>query len=297
MSERRVLVVGAGGALGRALVARLKAGGAWVRGTARDPARVPPGADEAVRADLLDAASLRAACAAVDAVVHAAGASPTDLTPRLDRRGFRGVDAEGASRLAEAAAGAGVRRAVYVSVFGPPALEGTAYVAAHREAEAALRAAGLDVTAVRPTGFFGAFEAFLPLARLGVLPRLGDPGARTNPIHPADLADVVAGALDGAAATVDAGGPEVLTREAIARLAFAAVGRRPRFVPVPDAVARAQGALAGLLDRRVGEVLAFVRAIHAADLVAPPHGTRRLGPYLDAVARGRREGGGEGVGG
>jgi uncharacterized protein YbjT (DUF2867 family) len=281
----RVLVVGASGALGRAVVAALKGRGRWVRGTSRDPARVPAGADEAVQADLLDAASLRAACAGVGAVVHAAGASVSTLAPRFDRRGFRGVDAEGTARLVEAAQAVGVRRFVYVSVFGSPALDAAPYVAAHRAAEAAVRASGLDAAVVRPTGFFSAYEAYLPLARLGFLPRIGRPDARTNPIHPDDLAEVVAGAMDHGPALVEAGGPEVLTREDIGRAAFAAVGRPPRFVPVPDAVARVQTAMAGLLDRRVGEVLGFVRAIHEADLVAPAHGTHRLGPYLAAAAR------------
>jgi uncharacterized protein YbjT (DUF2867 family) len=281
----KVLVVGASGALGRAVVAALKRRGRWVRGTSRDPARVPAEADEAVRADLLDDASLRAACAGADAVVHAAGASVRTLAPRFDRRGFRGVDAEGTARLVEAARAAGVRRFVYVSVFGPPDLDAVPYVAAHREAEAAVRAGAFEATVVRPTGFFSAYEAYLPLARLGFLPRSGRPDARTNPIHPADLAEVVADALDSGAAVVEAGGPEVLTREAIGRAAFAAVGRRPRFVPVPDAVARVQAAAASVLDRRVGELLGFVRAIHQTDLVTPAHGTYRLGPYLAAAAR------------
>ena len=287
-TAQKVLVVGASGALGRAVAAALKRRGGWVRGTSRDAARVPAEADEAVRADLLDTPSLRAACAGVDAVVHAAGASVRTLALRFDRRGFRGVDAEGTARLVEAAREAGVRRFVYVSVFGPPALDAVPYVAAHREAEAAVRAVGFDATIVRPTGFFSAYEAYLPLARLGILPRLGRPDVRTNPIHPVDLAEVVADALDRAPALVEVGGPEVLTREEIGRAAFAAVGRRPRFVPVPDAVARVQVTMAGMLDRRVGEVLGFVRAIHQADLVAPVHGTHRLGPYLAAIAAASR---------
>lgn len=281
----RVLVVGASGALGGPLVAELKRRGQWVRGASRDAARVPPEADEAVAADLADARSLHAACAGVDAVVMAAGASPTDLRLRFDRRGFRGVDAEGAARLAEAVRATGLRPFLYVSVFGPPELDTTPYVAAHREAEAAVRGAGLEAIVVRPTGFFSAFEALLPLARLGVLPALRRPDARTNPIHPADLAEVIADALDGSAERVEVGGPDVLTRREIGALAAAAVDRRPRFLTVPDALARVQAKALGALDRRVGEVLAFVRAIHEVDLVAPRHGTRRLGPYLADAAR------------
>lgn len=280
----RTLVVGASGTLGREVVRELKKRGAWVRGTSRAAARVPPEADEAVDADLLDPVSLRTACEGVRRIVMAAGASPMDLAPRLDRRGFGGVDAVGARHVAEVAAEGGVERVVYVSVAGPPEVDRLAYVAAHRAAEEAFRQSGVGTVVVRATGFFAAFRALLPLARLGVMPLLGR-GARTNPIHEADLAEVVADALGGSEGTAEAGGPEVLTREAIARLAFAAVGKKARFVPVSPGLARVNAGLVGVLDQRLAEVVRFVAALHERDIVAPAHGSRRLGAYLEAVAR------------
>ncbi|NNF57088.1 MAG: hypothetical protein HKN04_02500, partial [Rhodothermaceae bacterium] len=142
----------------------------------------------------------------------------------------------------------------------------------------------MDAMIVRPTGFFSAFEAYLPLARLGVMPLIGDGTARTNPIHPADLADVLAEALEGVAPLIEVGGPEVLTRQAIGERAFAAVNKTPRFVSAPDALIRFTAKAVRALDRRLGEMLAFVRAIHHTDVIAPTHGTQRLGPYLSVVA-------------
>ena len=280
----RVLVVGASGTLGRDVVPALKRYGHWVRGTSRDAARVPREVDEAVAADLLDPASLHAACEGMEVVVQAAGASPVSLTFRLDRRGFAGVDTVGTRHLVEAAEAAGVRRFVYVSVAGPSALDATPYVAAHREAERIVYGSGMDAVIIRPTGFFSAFEAYLPLVRLGVMPMIGDGTVRTNPIHQADLAEVVAKAVEGEETLIEAGGPEVLTRHDIGVLAFEAVGKRPRFVGTPDALIRFNTRTMGLLDQRLGEVLAFVHAIHHTDIVAPPRGTQRLGPYLSTVA-------------
>lgn len=281
----RLLVVGASGTLGREVVRELKTRGEWVRGTSRDASRVPPEVDEAVAADLLVPASLRAACADVDALVMAAGASPVSLSFRLDRRGFAGADTVGTQNLVRAAEEAGVRRAVYVSVAGPPEMDRLGYVAAHREAEEAFRQSGVETVVVRPTGFFAAFAAYLPLARMGVMPVLGR-DARTNPIHEADLAAAVADVLSHEEGIIEVGGPERLSREAIARLAFAAVGKTPRFVPVPPGLARFNAGLLGLADRRLAEVVRFVAAIHERDIVAPSVGARRLGPYLEAVARG-----------
>lgn len=273
--------------MGREVVRELKHRSVWVRGTSREASRVPPEADEAVTANLLDPASLRSACEGVDAVILAAGASISSLAPRIDKRGFRGVDTVGARYVTEAAAEAGVGRAVYVSVAGPPEMARLGYVAAHREAEEAVRESGITTAIVRPTGFFAAFTAYLPLARLGVMPVLGRE-VTTNPIHEADLAVVVVDALEGGEGITEAGGPEVLSREAIARLAFEAVGKKARFVSVPPGLARFNAGLVGAVDQRLKEVIRFVAAIHEHDIVAPPHGSRRLGPYLEAVARGGR---------
>lgn len=283
----RVLVVGASGTLGREVLREVARRGAWVRGTSRDLARVPPEANHAVAAELLHPASLRAACQGVDAVVLAAGASPVDLSLRVDRRGFRGVDTAGAQNLAEAAASAGVRRIVYVSVAGSPEVDRLGYVAAHREAEEILLQSGVETAIVRPTGFFAAFRSYLPLARLGVMPVLGR-DARTNPIHETDLAEIVADALDSHERITEVGGPEVLSRGDIARLAFAAVGTTPRFVPVPAGIARFNARVVGLLDKRLAEVVRFVAAIHEHDVVAPAHGFLRLGPYLEEAAGDKR---------
>ena len=280
----RVLVVGASGTLGREVVSALKQRGHWVRGTSRDGTRVPETVDEAVAADVLKPRSLRTACEGIDTVIHAAGASPVSLAFRFDRRGFQGVDTVGTRNLVAAAEAAGVQRFMYVSVAGPPELAATPYVAAHREAEALVQSSGMTAVIVRPTGFFSAFEAYLPLARFGMMPMIGDGTVRTNPIHQSDLATIMVKALQDGGSLIEVGGPEVLTRRAIGELAFAAVGKTPRIMPTPGSLVRMNAKGVGALDRRLGEVLAFVHAIHHTDVIAPIHGTQRLGPYLSAVA-------------
>ena len=78
--------------------------------------------------------------------------------------------------------------------------------------------------------------------------------------------------------------PKKTSRRAIAEQAFAAVGRPPRFVSAPDGLLGFNAAAAGALDRRLGELLQFLRAVSLSDAVAPAYGTRRLGPYLEAAA-------------
>jgi uncharacterized protein YbjT (DUF2867 family) len=288
-ADAPILVLGASGSLGRAVVARLAAEGRAVRGASRDPDRVPAGA-KAVRADLLDPASLRAACEGVDAVVVAAGA-PVSLRIVWRHPGFAAVDHRGTVNVVAAARASGARKVVYVSVASIPELDALPYVAAHRLAADAVRASGLSHTIVRPTGFFSAFDALLPFARIGVMPQIGDGHALSNPIHEDDLAEVVVGALDGQESEITVGGPEALSRRAIAEAAFEAVGRRPRVARVPDAVLGFNRSLIRPIDRRLAELLEFLDAVSRVDLLAPARGTRRLAPYLAAqAARGRRSG-------
>jgi uncharacterized protein YbjT (DUF2867 family) len=277
-TSRPVLVVGASGRLGSAVVAELAARGRIVHGAGRNVNRIPIPA-KAAAADVLDPASLRAACAGVDSIVMAAGA-PLSLWLTPGHRGFRSVDYTGTVNLVEAARAEGVRRLVYVSVFAPEGFEGGPYVEAHREAAEAVRSSGLEHAVIQPTGFFSTFDAFLPFVRLGVMPAIGDGRARTNPIHEADLAGVVADALEDGEGDRPVGGPETFTRREILELAFDAAGRRPRFARLPDVMLRFNRAAVRPIDRRLAELMTFLDAVNRTDAVAPAHGTRRLADHF-----------------
>ncbi|MDX2191852.1 MAG: NAD(P)H-binding protein [Gemmatimonadales bacterium] len=279
----RTLLVGAGGVLGRRLLPRLAARGLPIRVLSRGGAR-PPLADRVVIGDLLDAASLEVAVRDVDTIVHCAGAS-LDPARWGDRATFDTVDHLGTVALARAARAAGVRRVLYVSVVAAGAAERTRYVQAHRRAEAALADAGFDVRFVRATGFFASFAQLLPVARLGVLPRLGAGTARTNPIHEADLADACLRALESDCVLHEVGGPEVFTRRALLdAIAEAAGGARQ--LRVPAALALGAARAVRLAQPRVGDALAFLARVSVEDAVAPVAGRRRLGEYLRRMATG-----------
>lgn len=101
-----------------------------------------------------DSGAIAMAFIGCDAVVFTAGAGPGSGVARK-----RTVDYAGSVKSAEAAASAGVRRFVQVSAWGVdgPVAEDAdpqwrAYVEAKRDADADLRASGLDWTILRPGG-------------------------------------------------------------------------------------------------------------------------------------------------
>jgi len=165
----RILVTGATGFIGRAVVAALAADGHDIRAAVRRPPQPAFGSGVEVvqHGDLAQPVDWRAALVGVDAVVHLAGIAhigrgvPPEAYDRVNRRAT--------AELAAAAAQAGVRRFVFVSSIraqsGPAAdhalTEADAaapvdpYGRSKLAAEAAVRAAGVPFTILRPVALYG----------------------------------------------------------------------------------------------------------------------------------------------
>ena len=146
-----VLIVGASGALGSRVTRRALDAGKRVRAVSRDPDRLLAAAErgaEIARGDLLATDWLPAA---LDGVEHAIVASH-GLVPPSRRNTPEAVDGVGARRLIDAAACAGVRHLVYVSVAGA-ASEATVFGRVKRATERHLEASGVPWTVLRPSVF------------------------------------------------------------------------------------------------------------------------------------------------
>ena len=144
---RHVFVTGGTGYIGARLVAALAGGGHRVRALARPGsiARLPPGCEPVV-GDALVAASYVADVPPADTFVQLVGVPHPSPAKAAQ---FRSIDLASALAGIQAAAEAGVRHFVYVSVAQPaPVMR--AYVETRAEAEAMLRASGLNATILRP---------------------------------------------------------------------------------------------------------------------------------------------------
>ncbi len=233
MNTDRVLVTGASGWLGRALVRRLASAGAAVRALVHR-APVPFDGAERVEGDLGDGVSLERACRSCRAVVHLAGVT---RSPELYRR----INVEGTARLADSARRAGVARFVYVS--SRTAVRGAgAYGESKLEAERRLRELVPDAVVLRPAEVYGQGSTDAIAALLGwierspVVPCLSDPRALIAPVFEPDVVQAIAeAALRPALGPVTStlAGPEEMTLVAFVRRAARVLGRRARIAPVP----------------------------------------------------------------
>ena len=228
-SRPRVLITGATGVLGRALLRRPAAGGYVVRGTGRGA--TGPGA-EWTRANLASGEGVEASVEGVHTIIHAAS------NPRGDTES---TDVRGTARLVEAARRAGVRHLVYVSIVGIDRVPLPYYrhkLAAERE----VSSGRVPWTILRGTQFHDFVDSLLAgMMRypIGLVPR----DFRSQPVHVDDFADalwerVAAGPVHNAP---EIAGPEVLTLGAMADAWKAARGiRKPILrLPVPGPLAAA----------------------------------------------------------
>jgi len=255
-----ICVLGGGGFVGMELVRRLVYAGHWVRVPTRSLAHVE-------RLRVLDTAELRVAnvheprvlsqlFADCEAVINLIG-----ILNEHGRATFETVHSALAAKVMNAARGAGVRRVLHMSSLGAAEHAPSRYLRSKAAAEAAVRAVPHPeqphpaVTIFRPSVIFGAGDSltnrFASLLRLsfGVLP-LARARARFAPICVLDVAEAFVRALTQAAsvgATYELCGPEVLTLEQIVRLTARVAGLPCHIVPMPDAFARLQGVVLGLL--------------------------------------------------
>jgi NADH dehydrogenase len=238
-----ILLTGATGNVGSALLRRLSASGEPVRCLVRDPRRLGP---DRVRVqialgDLADASSFRHALRGVDTVVHLA-ASIRDQS----RASIEELNGLGTLRLVRAAEKAGVKRFLFFSAIGTSLHSPSRFFRAKAQAEIAVEEADLESTVFKPSIIYSPGDPWFTLldrlSRLPVLPVSGHGDAEYEPIWAEDAAGVVMGVLDGQAngkGEVELAGPERLTYDGIVETFLAAKNRRRPVVHVPLPVVKA----------------------------------------------------------
>ena len=245
-----VLVTGGTGFVGSHVVHALRAREVPVRALVRErrrAGRLAAWGVELVEGDVTDPASLRAACAGADAVVHLVAII------KGSRADFERVMAQGTRNVVEAAQEAGVRRLVLASALGldERTKDAVPYYAAKWEMERAVAESGLEHVIFRPSFVFGKDGGVLPtfvrLARFApVTPIVGPGTLRLQPIWIDDMAEYYSRAVDlpeAAGRTFEVGGPDAPTwNEFWDRLKRVLGARRPS-LHVPFAALRLQAAL------------------------------------------------------
>lgn len=237
--NRIVTVFGGGGFIGRYVCEELFDRQVRVRVASRDPRSAyfiqplaPVGQWGRVRADVGDAASVRAAVKDSDAVINLVGTF---------RGSLHAAHVDGARNVAQAASEAGAKALVHVSAIGADPGAASAYGRTKGEGELAVRAAFPGSTIIRPSIVFGPEDnltnRLAGLARLPVLPVIAA-RRRFQPVYVKDLAKAIArAALDPrahAGKTYEIGGPQVMTMQDIYSISARSAGQEPDLLDLPN---------------------------------------------------------------
>lgn len=203
-----------------------------LRALARRPQPDRPGV-EWVAGDLADPAALPRLCTGASAVIHIAG-----IVNAPDRAGFDAGNVAGTAAMLAAAKAAGVARFVHVSSLAAREPQLSMYGASKAEAEALVRASGLDWVIVRPPGVYGPDDReMLDIYKLAARGLYIAPPGRLSLVHVDDLARALLALADAGPSRqlleVDDGAAGGISHPEFARAIGTGLGRRVRVVPLP----------------------------------------------------------------
>ena len=249
-----ILLTGATGTVGSALLPLLLDAGHEVRCLVRDPRRLGPNRVnvQLALADLGDPHGLRHSLRGADVVIHLAAAIRDQPPRRIEE-----INGLGTARLLHAAERAGVGRFAFFSAIGATPFQRTRFFRSKALAERAVLEAPIPASVFAPSIVYDREDPWVTIMRrLALLPAVpisGDGGARFQPIWARDAARCVVADLQLGGSEdrrYELVGPETLSYDEMARVIAQSAGHARPLVHVPLPLVRS-----GLiwLRRAVGE--------------------------------------------
>jgi len=237
-----ILLTGATGTVGSAVLRRLTATGEPVRCLVRDPRRLR---EQRVRVqialgDLAHPASFRNALRGVDTVVHLAAAIRDQPRASIEE-----LNAVATYRLVRAAERSGATRFLFFSAMGAAGHSRTRFFRAKALAREAVESSELETTVLAPSIVYAPGDPWVALLErwsfLPAIPVSGSGKSLYQPIWAEDVADSVMAALggDGGDRRLELAGPETLSYDEIVRTILHARGRRRPLLHVPLSAVKA----------------------------------------------------------
>ncbi len=254
-----LLLTGATGLIGSALLRRLIADGQPVRCLVREPRRLGPQRVQVQIAlgDLADPPSFRNAMRGVDTVVHLAASMRDQPRGSIEELG-----AIATWRMVEAAQRAGVERFVFFSALGASTHHRARLFRAKALAEQAVRDSDMHSTVIAPSLVYAPEDRLLTLIErlallLPVVPVSGRGRARCQPIWVDDVAGCVIAALRNGGGTgngathahYELAGPQTLTYNDVINAVLGSLDRERPLLPVPTPMV---SRTLRLLERAIG---------------------------------------------
>ncbi len=275
----KILLSGATGYLGGYIAQELMNRSYSVKALVRKPEKLKQKNIEVTEihpAEITQPESIKGCCKDIDVVISTVG-----ITRQKDGLTYMDVDYQANMNLLFEAKQSGVKKFIYVSVLNGEHLRHLKICEAKELFVDQLKTSGLAYCIIRPNGFFSDMTEFYTMAKKGRIYLFGDGKFRTNPIHGEDLAEVCVNAIDKPDMEIEIGGPETLTHNEIAEVAFDALGAELKVTHIPNWIRLAVLKMVRLVSgSRFYGPIEFFMTVMAMDMVAPEYGTYTLREYF-----------------
>jgi len=284
---QKILLAGSTGYLGTYIARQMQKNAYYFRAIARNPEKLMLNditANEVIAAELTKPESISECCKDIDVVISVVG-----ITRQKDGLTYMDVDYQANLNLLQEAKKWGVKKFIYVSALNGEKLRHLKICAAKELFVEQLKKSKIDYCIIRPNGFFSDMSEFFHMAKRGTVYLFGDGKLKMNPIHGEDLAAACIDAIDKPDKEIEIGGPETITHNEIASIAFNILGEKPRIAHIPHWVRVAILKLVRLFTRsKIYGPIEFFMTVMAMDMIAPEYGERTLKEHfrslLDAEA-------------
>ncbi len=240
---QRVCIIGGSGFVGRSIVDQALAAGHQVRVACRHPERARDlmvKGVEMLGVDVTDGRGVDAAVANQDVVIYLVG-----LLFEKGKQNFIAAHRDGVGRVLAACKQAGVQQYLHMSALGAGDVAESSYAATKAEAEALVRASGLNTTIFRPSIIYGAGDNFFNQfkAMSAVLPVMPVISGDTlfQPVWVEDVARAFVSSIANphvSGQSYDLGGPKAYSFKAMLEMLMCELGRERVFIPMPAVAAK-----------------------------------------------------------
>ncbi|MGY6647328.1 SDR family oxidoreductase [Wenyingzhuangia sp. IMCC45574] len=283
LKHKTVLLAGASGYLGNYILHELLAHDICTNIIVRKASKNKLNFEKPVKiieAEITKAATLKNSCLNIDIVISTVG-----ITRQKDGLSYIDVDYQANLNLLQEAKKANVEKFIYVSAINGDKYRHLKIFQAKEKFVDALKASGLNYTIVRPNGFFSDMKNFLAMANTGKVYLFGNGEQKFNPIHGQDLAFAILNNIAKNNPEFNIGGPDVLSLNEIARLAFTSLNKPVKIIHLPDWTRKLTlWILRTFTSVKTYGPLEFFLTLMAEDNIAPTYGTQRLRTFYKKSA-------------
>ncbi|QTL97867.1 NAD(P)H-binding protein [Iocasia frigidifontis] len=227
---------------------------------------------EVIEAEITKLESINNCCDNIDFVISTVG-----ITKQKDGLTYMDVDYQANKNLLKEAKKSGVKKFVYISLLNGQKLKNLKICEAKELFVNELKKSGIDYCIIRPNGFFSDMSEIFYMAQKGRVYLFGDGKYKANPIHGEDLAVVCVNSIENARKEINIGGPETLSQNEIASIAFNIAEKEIKITYIPNWIRKIiLFIIRTFTSQKFYGSIEFFLTVLSMDMIAPEKGKHTL---------------------